>query len=141
MSYQGLRYLRYKQQLEFFLSPPFDARNHFSFVATEGNIFFIDVPVPNLQFCQQSALGHLPVSLEAVSPHIVGQYADEQGIAPQITEHAAQLVQIRPQNGITLGFGDAVGELFSGQYLVSPTYVRPMLLFTMPTLKVMSSLS
>ena len=89
--------LRYVQEFKLFFPPPFDARYHLAPVTPEGNILPVDVPVSGFQLLQQPAFGHLPVPLEAVSPHIVGQYADEQGIAPQITEHAAQLVQIRPQ--------------------------------------------
>lgn len=72
-----------KKQHVFHLSSAFDARYHLAPVTPEGNILPVDVPVSGFQLLQQPAFGHLPVPLEAVSPHIVGQYADEQLSKPQ----------------------------------------------------------
>ena len=61
-------------------------------------------------------------------------------ITPQITEHAAQLTEVFPQNGVSLRFGDAVGKPLPGKNLVTPPDIRPMLFLSMPALESLDTL-
>jgi hypothetical protein len=45
----SLFHLLFKKQHEFHLPSPFDARNHFSFIAPERDIFLVNIAVSRLQ--------------------------------------------------------------------------------------------
>lgn len=45
-----------KQQI-FHLPSPLDARNYLAFIAAEGNVLLVNVPVPGFQFLYQLAFG------------------------------------------------------------------------------------
>ena len=53
--------LLFKKQHEFHLPSPFDARNHFPFIAPERDIFLVNITVARLQFLQQPALRSFPI--------------------------------------------------------------------------------
>ena len=128
------------QELKFFISSPFDARNHFPLVASEGDIFLIDIAVTRLQFFQQPALGYFSIPFDTGTAHIIRKNTNDQRITSQITEHTAQLTEVCSQNGITLCFCNTVGKPLPGKNFVPPPDIRPMLFLSMPTLESLDTL-
>jgi len=59
------------QELKFFISSPFDARNHFPLITSERYIFVINVPITSFQFLYQPAFGHLPIADQTIIADIV----------------------------------------------------------------------
>ena len=49
--------LLFKKQQIFHLPSPLDARNYLAFIAAEGNVLLVNVPVPGFQFLYQLAFG------------------------------------------------------------------------------------
>ena len=132
--------LLFKKQHEFHLPSPFDARNHFPLVASEGDIFLIDIAVTRLQFFQQPALGYFSIPFDTGTAHIIRKNTNDQRITSQITEHTAQLTEVCSQNGITLCFCNTVGKPLPGKNFVTPPDIRPMLFLSMPTLESLDTL-
>ena len=75
--------LFFKKQHIFHLPSSFNARHYFAFVAPEGDILFIDIPVSGLQLLQQFAFGHFAVTFQTVCPHIIAQNSGDQLSKPK----------------------------------------------------------
>lgn len=50
-------FLLFKKQQIFHLPSSFNARNYLAFIAAEGNVLLVNVPVPGFQFLYQLAFG------------------------------------------------------------------------------------
>ena len=102
-------YLWNIQQFKLFLPSSLDARHHFSLIASERDIFLVDIPVAGLQFLNQPAFRHFPVPNQPVISHIIEQRCDEQGIFSEAAAHLIQFLQIGSQQRIRLRFRHAAG--------------------------------
>ena len=50
-------FLLFKKQQIFHLPSPLDARNYLAFIAAEGNVLLVNIPVSGFQFLYQLAFG------------------------------------------------------------------------------------
>ena len=66
--------LSYIEKVVLHLSAELDGLDLSAMPAAERDVVVIDVPVASLNLAQQSALGNLLCSEDAVWPNIVGQY-------------------------------------------------------------------
>ena len=57
-------------------SPPFDAWYRFPFIAPEGDIFVVDIPVAGFQFLNQFAFWDFSIAYQTVIPHIIRKGRD-----------------------------------------------------------------
>ncbi len=73
----------YIQQFKFFLPSSLDARHHLSFIASERDILFVDIPVAGFQFLDQPAFRHIPVPDQLVISDIIGQRCDQELSKPK----------------------------------------------------------
>ena len=64
-------YLWNIQQFKLFLPSSLDARYHFSLIASERDIFLVDIPAAGFQFLNQPAFRHFPVPDQPVISHII----------------------------------------------------------------------
>ena len=53
----SLFHLLFKKQQIFHLPSPLDARNYLAFIAAEGNVLLVNIPVSGFQFLYQLAFG------------------------------------------------------------------------------------
>lgn len=50
-------FLLFKKQQIFHLPSPLDARNYLAFIAAEGNVLLVNIPISGFQFLYQLAFG------------------------------------------------------------------------------------
>ena len=87
----------YIQQFKFFLPSSLDARHPLSFIASERDILFVDIPVAGFQFLDQPAFRHIPVPDQLVISDIIGQRCDQEGIFAEAAAHLMQFPHIGSQ--------------------------------------------
>ena len=76
-------YLWNIQQFKLFLPSSLDARYHFSLIASERDIFLVDIPAAGFQFLNQPAFRHFPVPDQPVISDIIGQHCARRASFPK----------------------------------------------------------
>lgn len=133
--------LRDIQQCKLRHSPFKQHRVAFPLVVAEGDILAVDVPVASLQLSDQRAFRYLPAPQQTVWSDIVGKRGKQERIFPELPEHRAELTQVSAQERVRLPFRHCPCRVsFARLKLMSVAYIRVML-FRVPALIVMSSLS
>lgn len=123
-----------KQEQILHFSSSLDGRHYLSIPPFEVHIVTIDVSVATSHLGIHPAFHHLSTS------HIVGKCSQEQRVTTEVTEHGAELSEVRAQQGIGLPFRHFWREPLARQQLVPISDIR-MVLRSMQTLKVMISYS
>ena len=127
------------QQFKLFLPPSLNARHHFSLIASERDIFLVDIPVAGFQFLNQSAFRHPAMALQSENAHVIAQNAQKQCIILKLPERITTLSKVTPQQRISLCLAQVLGQCFPRKQAMPVTDVRH--LSPMPTFMFMISYS
>ena len=121
------------QQFKLFLPPSLNARHHFSLIASERDIFLVDIPVAGFQFLNQSAFRHPAMALQSENAHVIAQNAQKQCIILKLPERITTLSKVTPQQRISLCLAQVLGQCLPRKQAMPVTDVRH--LSPMPTFR------
>ena len=114
----------YIQQLVFLFPPPFDRGNLHTLIMAILYEILINIPVAGLQFPYQRTFGHFPMTEQTVWSHLVSQTRDQERILSQMPEQCAHLLQILPQNPVSVTFGQFLRKSLPFADTVSIGHIR-----------------